>query len=422
MTSAVDRTQEMLLKRNPAQGHWLKDLMNLTNKTPLGFLVPFPRLAYNVMRANFEHSPFKLLTILSKAERAKMAEGDYSAISKVITGSTMLGAAIYLNSSPDHGEKWYQYKIPGTQNTLDLRSYVTLAPYFFAADILNKARTDTLYKLDGAEVVAGLANVNMRAGTGLAILDAAIQGLLPSGASASPAGDRLQNATFKIGGQFLSGFLTLPRTLLEFTSQFGVGADRTKRDLSQDPFLGPIKNSLPFLRDTLPPAVSATKGEPPQEPFPAIQATGLARFSEAQTPYEAELDRLQFSSGERFTPSGDPKIDYLTKKYMGKFISENLAPLVQQPWWAALSDAEKGEILHEWKVSAQKYGTAMAMTEDPEAFVAKRDKKPLRQRMLEAEMRRQAETVSTGEMPPEPPEPPEAEQDTSGEPPAAPTP
>src|SRR5262245_60035422 len=82
------------------------------------------------------------LRLLSKEERAKVAAGDYSAITRATIGTAMLLAAYQVRGSQYAGEKWYEIRLPdGT--IVDARAFAPFSNYLFLASILRGERALT---------------------------------------------------------------------------------------------------------------------------------------------------------------------------------------------------------------------------------------------------------------------------------------
>ena len=129
--------------------------------------IPFPRFLMNSLRFHFDFSPIGILNFLNKGERAALARGDTSKLSRAVIGIAMLSSAYWLRGQPYAGEKWYEIKMGG--KTFDTRAYNPFAAYLFVGDLFRRYENGTLRGLD----VKGFASVffGTRAGTGLYAID-----------------------------------------------------------------------------------------------------------------------------------------------------------------------------------------------------------------------------------------------------------
>lgn len=342
VTAAVDKSLSITFGESPKTGTWQAKLIDAINSLPGGnIVIPFPRFMFNAIKFQYEYSPMGVLSYLSKAEREAFAKGDVSAISKATIGTGMLGAAFLFRNSEYAGEKWYEAVSPESGNVHDLRPFNPFASYLFVADIIKKSKDDTLYKLTGADIAQGLLSTNMRAGTGLYLLDNALN-LMSKTADEKKWADKAQELT----GDFLAGFLTPLNVFRDAYDQITDGMSIT-RDTRQEPLLGPLKARIPAVSQTLPEAKSPTRAGPMVTEDPMLrQVTGLTNKG-PKNPVEKEFDRLGFDRREILAATGDKEVDRKYTEMMGVAVEGMLVPVVQTPRYQQLPDDVKGVVLHE---------------------------------------------------------------------------
>ena len=332
--TALNRT----FGETPAWGTMSRKLIDAVNAIPgANLAIPFPRFLVNAIKFQYEYSPFGVLSFLSKAERDAFVQGNVAKASKAVIGSAMFGAAAMFRNSEYAGEKWYE-AVDSKGKVYDLRPFNPFASYLFAADVLKKQKDGTLYKLTGSDVAQGLLSSNMRAGTGLYLLDSAINLI-----SQSSDEKKLATKGAEFAGDFLSGFFTPLNVLRDAYDQITEG-QAIVRDTRQE-FLGPIKSRLPGVSQSLPEAEFATREGPKVYEDPLLrQVTGVSQ-SGPKTSVEKELDRLGFERREVLPATGDKETDREYTRAMGIASERVLNPLVESEGYQGLSDAMKGLVL-----------------------------------------------------------------------------
>ena len=145
------------------------EVIKTINRLPyvLTSIIPFPRFLMNSLRFHAEFSPLGFLRFLSRKDRAKIAKGDTSGLSRALIGTAMLFAAMALRKQPYAGEKWYEFKVG--DRTVDTRPYNPLAAYLFVGDVINRYMNGTLRDIDLKDIVTVFAGI--RGTTGLYIFD-----------------------------------------------------------------------------------------------------------------------------------------------------------------------------------------------------------------------------------------------------------
>lgn len=338
--AAVTQSLQKTFGETPAYGTLAKKWIDAVNATPgLNIAIPFPRFMVNAIKFQYQYSPMGILSYLSEAERKAFAAGDVSRVSKAIIGSGLFGAAMLARNDEHAGEKWYEYvKDDGT--VADLRPFNPFASYLFAADVLKKWKDGTLYKLSADDVAQGLLSTNMRAGTGLYLLDNALNTL-----SKTADEQKLGSKAGQLTGDFLAGFLTPLAPFRDAYDQITQG-QTIARDTRQE-FAGPIKNQIPAVSQTLPVKESPTREGPVVTVNPALRQVSGMTVHGPKNDFEKELDRLGFSGRDVLPSSGDKEIDRKYAEGMGIVSERLLVPLVQAEKFKDLSDTKKAALIED---------------------------------------------------------------------------
>ena len=207
------------------------EVIKTINRLPyvLTSIIPFPRFLMNSLRFHAEFSPLGFLRFLSRKDRAKIAKGDTSGLSRALIGTAMLFAAMALRKQPYAGEKWYEFKVG--DRTVDTRPYNPLAAYLFVGDVINRLRDGTFRNVDPKDVIMVFAGV--RGTTGLYLFDQVVDWVTGSNIKAGAAE---WNKRFKkFMGELLAGYLTPLQNITDAMAEF-YPEMRISRDTSEVPF------------------------------------------------------------------------------------------------------------------------------------------------------------------------------------------
>jgi hypothetical protein len=251
-----------------------------------------------------------------------------------------------------------------------MRPFNPFAAYLFAADVLQR-------EIDGRQtpridLVKGVLSVNVRAGTGLFLIDQMLS-------NPQKLGEYLSGAA----GEVLGGLAVPVQQLTDLLAQFDESL-RTVRQTREAPLTGPLRSRIPGLAQGLPEAESPTRAAPMQREAPLLrQLTGLSLRSE-KNPLERELDRLGFEYREILPSTGEPRADRLIAKHMGELVEGTLVRVVQTQSFQRLTDAQKGEVLRQALGRVRQAARRRAEADEPSLF---------RQLKLESLPRRQREVL-----------------------------
>ena len=332
------------------------EVIKTINKLPyvLTSIIPFPRFLMNSLRFHAEFSPLGFLRFLSRKDRAKIAKGDTSGLSRALIGTAMLFAAMALRKQDYAGEKWYEFKVG--DRTIDTRPYNPLAAYLFVADVINRLRNGTFRNIDPKDVITVFAGV--RGATGLYLFDQVVDWVTGSNIKAGAAE---WNKRFKkFMGELLAGYLTPIRNVTDAMAEF-FPEMRISRDTSEVPFTGAFKKR--FLDTDLPEATSPTnyiidkngkiKAAPYVKESPLLgQLSGL-RFITEKNEAEKEFDKLQIKYNEIFKSTGIPELDRAYKDIYSYFVGNGVSNFVKTPYYQSLSFNQKVFVIKQMLNSAK---------------------------------------------------------------------
>jgi len=376
---AIDKALEYTWAQKPKWGTWGADFVRFINRTPgASLVVPFPRFMMNSIKFTAAYSPLGVMRFVNPAEWTKIANGNFSGLSKAMMGSGLFFTAYQMRKQMGEDTKWYEWK-RDDGSTIDLRPFNPFAAHLYAADQLLRWKEGRLYKLKADDIAQAVLGANVRAGTGLFLVDQALDALTKEGDS-SKAGEKAK----QFAGEVVGGVVTPLQTIKELMDGFDETIVRDKR---QDPWLGPAKAKIPGLAETLPEKYIPTREGPLKSSSPAKKQLLGQATNVPKNAVERELDRLQFDYREVMPSLGDPKADNLVKKHMGEIVGQYISPLLEDDDWRSQTDAEKGVILREMLREARRDAMELAMGEDPDLFEKLEIRKiPDREKMLLREM------------------------------------
>jgi len=368
--AAIQKALEFTFAEH-AGGQAGRSFVNAINAIPgATWILPFPRFLVNSLKFQYQYSPLGLLSILSKAERSAIAEGNMKVLSRATVGSILLGAAYAFRSSDLAGEKAYEARVPGTDRVLDMRPYNPLVGYLMVADIFKRWREGTLYRLSGQDILTALIGGNVRAGAGLFATDKILDSLTSESTEKNMegAGELLKG----FAGQVIGGLATPINQVKEFLSGM---EDFNIKNARLEPLLGPTKAKIPGVEAKMELAYSPTHAGARKTAMPALrQATGLS-VGVPKNAVEKELDRLQFGLQEILPSTGMPKLDNLIAQEMGPMVEEELVPMVQTEWYKNSTNAEKAEALLEELQDIRKDARNFVFMDNPELEDEYREKR-----------------------------------------------
>ncbi len=364
--------------------------IHLVNRSGLGpfrltQVIPFPRFMANSLKWQYEHSPLRLVKALfSPDDWRAIGRGEVKPLITGTVGMGMFGAAYQARNSEYAGERWYEVRPPeqvaealnlvnekGEIGTIDVRPFNPFASYLFAADLVTRARDQTLPSMTTRDMMMGIASINLRAGAGMFVLDKFLDqiGQVASG-NANPEDDLISALTQGTGeylGAAWSGMFVPFQQLRDIAANFDemTGMDnQTIRDTADAPFAGALARKLPGADENLPPVELPTREAAPRSIGGNWrQGLGLT-MRDPKNPAEREFDRLGFSRSNILQSSGDHKWDQLNAKHMGPLVEKHISPFVQSERYQRASNEEKFVALEQRMARVRAIAKRKATSED----------------------------------------------------------
>ena len=321
--AAVNQSLEMTFAKSPEYGTLMYKFVDIVNSTPLSLVYPFPRFLYNALKFNFEYSPLGFGRLITKANRKKIAEGNFEVIAKATTGSALFITAWQMRKSDKAGERWYEWRTDDGK-TIDLRPFNPFAAYLFVADVMIR-KQNGMPAPSIKDITMGVLGTGLRAGTGLYALDKILEITYGEG---DPK--KVHRILSESTGELAGGLSVHWRTLSDFVAEFDETQRVVRDKRTESPLTSPFMSNLPYGGSSLPPYHLPTRSEPLTREEPALrQLTGLSIRAEKNT-MEKELDRLGYEKYRYFPSSGEPYYDQLLAKETGKIIEESsILPILE---------------------------------------------------------------------------------------------
>lgn len=329
--------------------NWVDDALDLTfaKKPEGGFLGkvyetfnhpfftavgnPFIRFWANSVKFLWDFSPGGFTKLLSSDFRQQLtspnADKAYSALSKAVLGSMMLGGAVAIRNSDSAGEKWYEVNMPNGK-TWDTRAFAPFSTYLFLAEAMKPDNN-----LTGMDYLQGAVSINRIAGSGLVIVDIV---------RSNDAEGVVKNVK-DFMGQYISGFTVPFRTVKDFIAQYDP-SEGAYKDTSEAPILGPALENIPYATKDFPTSPRATRPEPFSKEDPLIrQLTGMTL--KTKTPLEREIDRLGVPYTTLYPKTGYDKMDRAITRKVGAVMDVVGNAIVEQDFYKKMGDYDKTELL-----------------------------------------------------------------------------
>ena len=325
---------------------------------------PFARFMANAMQFQFQYSPLSFVgaTFNSAGGALKYMRGELDAgaknfekareqFSKGIVGYGALMAAINHRAN-NQDVRWYESKTEDGRTT-DMRPFFPLAPYLVVADLIVKWDNNELDKINTKTLLEGLTGSQFRTGASSYMIDSFFRNVRSPSGLTDVTGEKLAEYVGGYVGELVGGALTPGRVVRDVVAAFdkeearlkdfnkieGTGAD--ERGLSA--FSNTIARNLPFASkyggfDD----VEIPTREGPiyrQDPL-GTQLTGL-RKEQQRTPIEKELVDLGLENYMVVPSTGDKEADSFVKRYMGKYVENEVSKLIETDRYKNASDIKK---------------------------------------------------------------------------------
>lgn len=379
---AVDDALKFTYASMP-EGKLGKTFVDFANSVPFvtTAVFPFARFMTNAVEFQFKHSPLGPLSLLTEAERKKVASGDSKVLAQSIVGTAALLGAIEAKRKGFAGEKWYD--IEGTDGTnIDMRPYFPMTPYMLVADLIVRME-EGRGGIDAKDIIQGLTGAQFRGGTGLAIVDGLINEL-----SGVDDENKITNIVTRYVSDVLGGFLTPVRMFNDFydtKQKFRATVPEGEQDIPYVSFedIGQeLSRSIPGLQQQLPemesPTREATPGRPETVRIPmtdievpgsiARQLTGIT-VTEPKNIVESEFDRLGLKRRDILPYTGEKAADEAMAKYMGPIVETIMTPVISSEKYKKYGNRMKRLVVDEVLKELRREARKSAMREDPETFL-----------------------------------------------------
>lgn len=297
----------------PAGNTAAGQLIRLSNKIPPTLSpIPFARYFYNSMKFLYQYNPTGFIDL------ARSGQNRPRVVAKALVGTSMLLAASMLRKSDYAGDKWYELRAPGTDKLIDMRPFGPFSIYLFLGDAINKIRAGKEIGLKDASDAFGAGTSR---GTGWDVIDKTMQ-LLSSPDEAKR--NRAWNFLKGEAGESTAAMLTPIRQLKDVIAQFDK-SQAVRKDTASEPFLGPIKESIPYASKNLPPLRLPTSKEPVHQEQPLLKTLTGYRVESPKTPVEKELQKLgmTFKGAEK---TGDETLDTQIREKVAVRVSSLSVP------------------------------------------------------------------------------------------------
>lgn len=369
---ALEVTFSDMPMRDGAGGRFLTSMIEVGNYIPPTLSpVAFPRFMFNNLKFLYQHSPAGMIDL------ARRNQNRPRVVARALVGTSMLLLAYQFRDSDHAGEKWYEIKLGDT--TLDSRPFGPFSTYLFFAEALRRQlRGDKAFTTE--EIAGAIGASTGPSGTAISVAEKLYD------YAANGKWDKWQRVLKQEAGEWGRALLTPVRQVKDLIAAFD-DSQAIMRDSSSEPFLGEIKESIPYADTSLPPAHKATTAAPIRQERPAAKAITGWRVITPKSFLEKQLDELNFKSSEILPSTGNRQADAVLKRVMGPLADELSAELERDPEFKRLSRAARGQLLREELKRVREEARMLAEEEDPELFdQIREERKPERQRKFEQEL------------------------------------
>lgn len=324
---------------------------------PIGAVVDaFPKALFNGLKFAYEYSPVGMIKpvasitdeVYQGGGRKDIKYDDVSRISKAVLGTAMFAAAIGVRKELG-GEEWWQIKTgkkdkKGQPIYLNVKKYMPFAGMLYLADLTLRMKDGRLLDRKPGDDLAELYLGARRADSGGTVFSESIKEISDYIASGDPLDDKLVNKGKKPLGQLLGAPLTPFINLRDLVAQFDED-EEAKRDMKEQPLLGPAIDKLPWLRSSE--KYGLPLYQPPTEPAPqpssaAPALTELGISLDPGTNFATrEFARLGISPIRWLKPDPDPKINRAQYAAYAKRLALIAPKIEASPLYQSKTDAQK---------------------------------------------------------------------------------
>jgi len=339
MKQSVDFSLEMTFAENPKYGTVPYNVLKAVNSMPMApwgtGTIPFGRFMYNALKFNFQHSPLGFFRLMKPSvwKTGKAPE----AIARATTGSMMLLAGHQIRNSKYAGDKWYELKAGG--KVWDTRAYNPFSAYLFLGDVINRIQNGTIGDMTFKDWSLGILSSNLRAGTGLYMLD-----LLANSIGNINSAKKFAKMVEDYAGGIIGGFFTPIQQLQDFISEFDKGEAKL-RNTRGEGLHAEAQKRIPFLSQLLPERKLPTRSATPTKDYPILkQVTGVLLKQEDNL-LEREINRLGITYQSIYPRTGDEELNKKIIKGMGPLAESEIIPYLKSKEYRSANDEEKKQLI-----------------------------------------------------------------------------
>jgi hypothetical protein len=352
----------------------------------------FPRFWMGALKFAWEFSPHQLFNPSTyKAMANPDARKAYGAINKAMIGTGFWATGFAADWNNQTGEKWWQLKVGKSENPgekdrhLDIRPYNPYVAPFFMGRLASRAIKHTLDAMGRQDLMQSTAPDPVAIGD--AFRDAASRGELEDavekgidftlmqhdgedwlnawasmrrtdevgipfvdvirGVKGSEKGfKQMRNETTRFLANYLASFSVPLKQVEDFRAGIAAAIPESSelhsreglrtRTTRLNPIIDATKQNIPFLRESLPVAPQALRGEilddgslvPGERRTinPALRQVTGANMS-GETPVETEVSRLGIKNIDIYPRTGSPEFDFIIARNMGPLANEILSTM-----------------------------------------------------------------------------------------------
>lgn len=340
LEGATQHALKVTFATSPPKGSAGDHLLKFYYKIPFPLVseIPFPRFLYNAGKFTLEHTLWPVNLMRPSTLQAVRA-GDTTRLSKAVAGASLFAAALAIRNSDYAGERFNEVKrtapeASGKTRYWDLMPYNPWSNSLFVADVVTKFLNKEPQKLDLREVMKGLVSINLRVGTSGLVADKVFDllgvGYEPDGSVTQTSARRFLRGAQEFAGELTAGFGVPLLNLKAITAAFDP-KEAVMRDKRAEPFMGPIKNVVPFAGQSLPIRYSPTASKAPKIENPlGKHAVAGARALE-KTPAQQALDRHGILYRNVLPPQGTRELESEMAYQMGPLVERVVTQIIQSP-------------------------------------------------------------------------------------------
>jgi hypothetical protein len=378
LEAATRHALDITFAAPPPQGSGADHLLKFYNKIPFPLVseIPFPRFLYNAGKFTLEHTLWPVNLARPSTLKAIMG-GNTMPLSKAIAGAGLFAAALAIRNSEYAGERFNEVttgqRDPKTGKTRywDMMPFNPWSSNLFAADVVTKFINKEPQKLDLREVMKGLVSVNLRAGTAHLVADKVFDllgvGYEPDGSVTEASASRFLQGAKQFAGELTSGFAVPLLNIKAITQAVDPEEAKKRNTRTPEPFLGPIKNNIPFAAQGLPPKYDPTAFKIPKHENPIGKfATAGARAMEKTTAQQA-LDRHSISYRNVLPPQSSQELETALAEQMGPIVERTVTALIATPAYQRASFNQQTAMLVESVKAARGAAKPVAESKIPDS-------------------------------------------------------